>query len=115
MYRAIPCCRVGAGMTLKAFRTTSSQNMDIDVLSKSVRDYTEQLTKNPMLDGILLQNIELSNGKELPHSLGRPWVGMLVTYSTAFAIVRAVKAPQTDISTIYIESDVPTTVDVWVF
>lgn len=99
---------------IKAYRQTSSQNLDIDVLSRSVRDYTEQLTKNPTLDGVLLKDLTLSNSLTVPHTLERPWVGYIVTNQSAFANIRAVRDAN-DAMMINLESNTPVKVDVWVF
>lgn len=101
-------------MSLKAFRQTSSSVPDIDVLSRSVKDYTDQLTKNPLLDGQLIQGINLANSKTVPHSLGRPFIGYIVTFQNTLAVVKSARQP-TDLMSIYLESNTPVTVDVWVF
>ncbi len=104
-------------MTLKAFQKPSSLAPDLEVLARSVTDFTQQLTKNPTIDGVLIQGIDLTAGtlKDVPHSLGRPWVGMVVTYKTTFADVIATHNPMTDSLTLPLTSNVSISCDVWVF
>lgn len=101
-------------MSLKAFRQVSSSVPDVDVLARAVRDYTEPLTRNPLLDGQLIQGVNLVTSKEVPHNLGRPWIGYIITYSSTLATFKSTRKA-TDSQFIYLEANTPVMVDVWVF
>ncbi len=102
-------------MTLKAFQKPSSLTPDLEVLARAINDYTQPLTKNPLLDGYLLEGVSLTTAaKAFPHNLNRPWNGFVITDKKSFADVISVSTPY-DNKTITLQANATVTVDVWVF
>ena len=65
---------------VKSFRKTNSADPDIQQLNQAIDDYVRPLTRNPLLDGITIQNVTLSTSEvSVPHKLGRPWIGWIIT------------------------------------
>ena len=104
-------------MTLKAFQKPSSQTPDLEILARAVADYTQQLTKNPTLDGQLIRGLSLTgNPKMVPHNLGRPWIGFIVTYKNTFGdIIATHNSTILDSNSIALSADATMSADIWVF
>lgn len=82
-------------MSIKAFRKPLQVTGDSQILATAVDDYVRQITLNPFLDGKLIQQIKVSTVKvDIPHSLGRRFVGWAQTRKTSVNVYEA--ATQTD-------------------
>lgn len=69
-------------MSIKAFKKPSQDNLSS--LTNAVADYAQQLTKNPLLDYALIKQVKVSTtAVDIPHSLGRQWLGWVVTRKNA--------------------------------
>jgi len=104
-------------MIIKALRRVSSSIQDIDILSRALQDWSAQLGTNPLLGGQLIQNVTLTTSTlNVPHSLGKPWTGYLITYKNAASPgIQATRDATTDSLTIKLSATATVTVDLWVF
>ena len=75
-------------MAIKAFRKSPQETPEVSALSIAIDDYTRQLTSNPLLDQVVIRQIQVSTTKvDIPHSLGRRWLGWVLTRNNAAIIV----------------------------
>lgn len=101
-------------MTIKSFKKSSSSTPDLNTLSQSVYDFSEQLVRKEILDGIWLRGVVITTVAMVPHSLGRRWNGFIITNKDTFADIIA-NHNTMDTQTITLVANTPVTVDLWVF
>lgn len=83
-------------------------------LSSLEKDLRQQFS-GTLLDGLLIKNVDLSNGNEvtIAHKLGRPCVGYIITKKDSISGVSGVVSD--DGLFITFVPDAGMTIDVWVF
>ena len=102
-------------MSLKSLRASQIQDYETNTFQRNVIDFSTQLVKNPMLDGLLLTDIAVSTtAVEVPHNLGRDIVGYLVVKSDAAVSVFS-STSTTPKVTVKLTADASATVNLWVF
>ena len=101
-------------MILKNFKRPSSLTEGQNTLAQAVEEYTQQLSKNPLLAGQLIEDIRINTSVELAHSLGRPYMGYLVVNKTSNSNVWTTNKLNKDI-VIRLTSSADVTVDIWIF
>lgn len=73
-------------MALKGFRKPQQDTQPTQALANAVKDFTLQLEKNPLLDGLLLKDLSIgTTDTDIVHGLGRPYVGWFVVRRTSAA------------------------------
>jgi hypothetical protein len=66
-------------MANKAFKKTYTTNQDLNNMQENVEEVVAPLLKNPLLDGQILSNIELTTGSNsISHKLGRKLQGWVI-------------------------------------
>lgn len=95
----------------KAFRKVVGG--DIATLQASVEHAISEVIRNPLLDGVLLENVSLGAGNtKVPHKLDRNLKGfVIVDRSNAATIYRVTK----DDKFLTLNSSAAITVSIWVF
>ncbi len=60
-------------MSLKALKTIQPKEYELDVVQRNTKEFVGQLEKNEVLDGILLESIDLvsSGTNTINHKLGK--------------------------------------------
>lgn len=81
---AISGIREGLNM-LKPFLKTRTDEEDSEIIQEQIKKFTLQLEDNPLLDGHVLENIELAGGVPtiISHRLGRQMVGYIFVSTTS--------------------------------
>jgi len=105
-------------MASPPIRTERFADPQIARMQKSVEQATQQSRECPLIDGVPLRNIALpaSLAVDVPHKLGRAWVGCIVTKTPSQLAVIAQAPNQTDPTKfITLVTTVSVTIDVWVF
>lgn len=105
----------GVTMAIKEYRQVPSDNPEISAVNVAIADFTRQLTINPMLDGLILDNVVLGTAVTMvSHKLGRPWVGWVILTKNAAADVYA---PNRKLDSLYLslQATAPVTVSIRVF
>ena len=87
----------------------------LDQMQKNIVGLVNNITKNPFLDGVLIQNVDLSaTQKAVPHKLNRAYVGFFITNINANANVW-VSASDDKAAFIKLTASGTCIVDIWVF
>lgn len=103
-------------MSLKDFRQVSSQNQEIDRLSKNTHEFAAQIVQNPLIDGVLLTGVSLtSTASYVPHTLGRVWKGFIVTNKSVLGADVIGTHDRLDNQFALLTASSAVTVDLWLF
>jgi len=102
-------------MAIKGFRKPPQTDGPTQALATATGDFARQLENNPLLDGRLLTSKTIGTGAtNVPHLLGREWIGWFVTSKTSTAVIY--ETTQLKSSTyLTLISTVAATVDIYVF
>lgn len=94
--------------------TQQTGNQDVELLQQNVKKWTKILEDNPLLDGRLLEDIDLNAAANtnINHGLGRVPRGWVLTDQSAAATVYRVAWTNT---TLTLLASAASTVDIWVF
>ncbi len=74
-------------MTLKAFKKAYTTDQDLNSVQDNVEESFIPLLRNPLVDGLILENIVLVTGQDnvINHKLGRQLQGWIVVGKNAAA------------------------------
>lgn len=103
-------------MTIKAFRRPGQLTTENVLLAANIEDFTRQLVVNPILDGRHFTRIALTAAtpKEIPHTLGRAWIGWFATNQNANANVW-VSSNDNNQTYLTLSSSANVTIDIYIF
>ncbi len=102
-------------MANKAFKKTYTENQDLNNMQENVEEVVAPLLKNPLLDGQVLSNIELTTGSNsISHKLGRKLQGWLIVDKDDVADVYRETSP-TPTLTLVLNSSANVTISLYVF
>lgn len=103
---------------MKEFKRIRVIDQDLNAVQTNIQEYVEPLTDNPILDGVLIQNITLTAGTSTPvkHKLGRKPLGWVVVRKRAESTVWDTQ-DNNELPTLTLELDCSAnvTVDLWIF
>lgn len=101
----------------KDFKKVANANDDTMKLQERLQEFFKAIQNCPLLDGVLLTNVELTTGlNSVPHKLGRELIGWIVVRPRADA--RLWDSQDDNIfktKTLALNASADTTVDLWVF
>lgn len=100
---------------IKAFKKISQTIPELQQVINAVVEFVRPLELNPILDSKLLTDVVIgTSATHIPHTLGRPWVGWVVTSRTSSVV--PYETTQTDASRfLSLIAASSTTVDIYVF
>lgn len=104
-------------MTIPRFSTIRGHDEVVNRVQDRVQATLDGILRVPILDGVLIENIELiaTDFRHVSHGLGRPWTGYLVVARDADSVVWDL-GPTRDADTfIYLRSSAALKISVWVF
>lgn len=105
-------------MSLKSFKKVSLQDPNGNKLQDNLDDFFRPVINSPIIDGILLKNISLTNGvtNKIDHKLGRTLRGWKVVRQRASAIIWDTQDTNANPSTtLNLNCSAAVVVDLWVF
>jgi len=105
-------------MALKELKKIGIQDYATSRLQENVADFLLQITKNPILDGLLVENVRLVFGSKtsVSHGLGRKVRGFVIVYKNNAVEAWAEEVDQTLPKANLILSTSPdATVSLWLF
>ena len=84
-------------MALKALKRINIRDLETNMLQENVAVFLDQIVVNPRLDGILIEDVQLTSGSTttVNHGLGRKIRGWEIVYKNANADIWAADANQT--------------------
>lgn len=103
---------------MKAFVPVVTDNKDVKDLSNSMKEFAKQLASSPIIDGILIRDIDLTTGSVniIQHGLGRNVIGWILVSNSTGCIIWDSQATNTDKDKfIYLNSSANTTASIWIF
>lgn len=103
---------------MKEFKKFRAIDPDVTKVQENVQEYLRQITQNPVLDGLLLQDITLSSASvtNVNHGLGRAPIGWIVTRQRASSIIWDSQDSNTLPSkTLQLNCSSDVVVDLWIF
>jgi len=101
-------------ITSKAFKTFTSQEMDIKLLQSNVADSLNPILKTELIDGKLITGISVDTSTVINHGLNRKANGYIVVSSSAAANFSD-NIPSADTKSFNLTASAATTVSLWVF
>ena len=75
-------------MAIKGFRKPPQTTAEGQALATATGDFARQLENNPLLDGRILSQVTIATtATNVPHLLGRDWIGWFVVSKTSTASI----------------------------
>lgn len=75
-------------MALKGFRYQQQKDPSAQRMAVAIKDFTQQLERNPLLDGLLVENVTIATtDTNVVHGLGRDFRGWIIVRRDAAADV----------------------------
>ncbi len=104
-------------MSLKALKTIQPKEYELDIVQRNIKEFSGQLEKNEVLDGILIEDISLSSASTntINHKLGRKLRGWTITRIQANANVWESATQTLPASNLELEVSANCTVSIYVF
>jgi len=104
-------------MSLKALKTIQPKEYELDVVQRNVKEFAGQLEKNVILDGVLIEDIDLvsASSNTVNHKLGRKIKGWFITRIDANANVWENSTQPLPKSTIVLDTSANCKVSLYVF
>jgi len=104
-------------MSLKAMKVIQAKDYTVDTIQRNVKDFSKQLEINPLLDGIILDDISLVTGSSntVNHKLGRAIKGWIIVRKGAQADVWENATQSLPKRNIILEASANCTVSIYVF
>lgn len=100
---------------LKDFKKVSGADDEVAKLQERLQEFFVPLVNNPMLDGVLLKNVQLTTtATDVPHNLRREPIGWTIVRQNANATIWE---QTTNLPTAFLklQSSAAVTVSIWVF
>lgn len=104
--------------SLPGARQEQFSDPQIGRLQLAVQTATQQARTCPLVDGVLIQGVQLPGGgvvTVVPHRLGRAWRGYLITSLAPSSIITTAPAQQDTTKYLSVAATVTATVDLWIF
>lgn len=100
---------------IKAFKRLTTTIPEIQQVINNIAEFVKPLENNPILDGRVLSGVSIgTSATNIPHKLGRPWVGWFVISRTSGVVpYEGTQLNTTDYLTLQAASAI--TVDLYVF
>jgi hypothetical protein len=87
-----------------------------ELLQERIIEVLRPLVENPLLDGALIEAVELQAGdNKIAHTLDRSWRGFIICDRGAFSLVRSNQGAEDPTKWIVLSAASADTVSVWVF
>lgn len=100
---------------IKAFKKIAQTLPELQAVINSVADFVRPLEQNPVIDGRLIEGVVISTSTtDIPHKLGRSWVGWVVTSRTS-GVVPYETTQTNSASFLSLTAASQITVDIYVF
>jgi len=100
---------------MKDFKQFNIKDFSTNQLQRNTAEFTQQLTNNPLLDGVLLEGLSVStSATDFAHGLGRAPRGYFVVKASAAAAVFDTTSV-TPTTTLKLTSSATATISLWVF
>lgn len=91
------------------------QNEDLKRVQENLVNKMNEILDNPLISGIRIAQVSLSSGSNrVPHGLGRPYVGVLITKRSTGAVIYD-ETPSEPRTFVQLNSSGSCVVDLWVF
>lgn len=82
-------------MSIKSFKKINTSLRELDKVQSNISDYVQPLTNNPMLDGLILTEVDVSTSSTIVnHGLGRDIRGWFIVNKDSNINVWAVSSEQ---------------------
>ncbi len=102
-------------MPIKAFKKTYTPDKELNSIQENVEEVVAPLLKNPLLDGQILSNIELTTGSNsISHKLGRKLQGWIIVDIDAVSDIYK-ETSLTPSLTLVLNSSADCTISLYVF
>lgn len=102
-------------MAIRTFKTVTTASTELDRVQQNIGLFTTPLINNPMLDGMLLEDVVLTTSEtNVPHMLNRPYMGWTLVNKNAQADVWVSSSTQ-DTIFLNLTASAAVTVSLWVF
>jgi hypothetical protein len=93
-----------------------TESRDLNQVQNNIATVLNPVTNNPLTQGVFLNNIGLGAGVNIiPHTLGRPVSGWIITSISAAASIYCTQTPPITSSTIQLVSDATAVVNIYIF
>ena len=103
-------------MAIKAFKKILMKTFETVTLQENVAEFTNSITSNPLLDGLLLKDISVSTSStDISHKLGRNLIGFIITNADADVNVWKSATQSNTTLIVALTASATATVDIWVF
>lgn len=100
---------------IKAFKKIAQQQPELQAIINAIADFVRPLELNPTLDGRIIEGVTIGSTKvDIPHKLGRKWVGWYVVSRTN-GVVPYESTQTNDALYLSLVAASSTTVDIYVF
>ncbi len=106
------------GLVVKRFRFFKAKDEEVNALSRNVMDFVSQLYNVPILDGLLIEGVELDSATStiVNHGLGRAIRGWIIVKQDASSSIYALEVEQsTPLTTLVLKCSADVKVSLWVF
>ena len=103
---------------LRSLKKSSFEDRETAKLQTNMEIWTQQITNVPIIDGVLLRDIELTTGSvnKIEHKLGRKLIGWMIAGQNANAVVWDSQSNNTTPnSTVDLNCSANVTINLWVF
>jgi hypothetical protein len=100
---------------IRAFKRIAQKQPELQAVINSVAEFVRPLELNPILDGRIIEGVVIgTSATDIPHKLGRKWVGWFVVSRTSGVVpYETTQTNETTLLTLIAASQ--TTVDIYVF
>lgn len=103
---------------IRSFRKIRSETEDLVQVQENIEQTFSSLLRVPQLNGVLLRDISLQSGQNnrIEHKLGRSVIGYTVIRKDAPATIYDTKSSKvSDQNILLLNTDLNTTIDIWIF
>ncbi len=100
---------------IKAFKKVASADENTSKLQDRLDEFFAPLTSNPLLDGLLLNNVQVgTSATQISHNLRRAPIGWIVVNKSANANVWQANR-ELEGAFLTLQASAPVTVSIWIF
>jgi len=105
-------------VSLKDFKKINVKDYETSMIQDNVSEYLKQITNNPRINGLLIENIDLVFGQTttVNHGLGRAIRGFEIVYKNNSVDIWAEDSNQSlPTKTITLSTSADATINLWVY
>lgn len=78
---------MGSGTLIKAFKKIAQQQPELQAIVNAIAEFVRPLEQNPLLSGRVLEAVTVGTADtNIPHKLGRKWVGWIIIGRTSSVV-----------------------------